>query len=180
MCLLWRNVCLVLWPIFWLGYLFFWSWAGGVACIFLRLILCCFVCYYFLPIWGLTDFYVYVKCFCVYVNGRKEGRKAGDKPWGLVYTDTNFWIYVGYTDFIAYVKGRKGGDNPCALSISDTDFLGYISAEVLTHPWLSPPPLEFWVCVYISESLCCKWLSLFFQFHPLGRLLFSSFVADFL
>ena len=25
---------------FWLGHLFFWSWAGGVACIFLRLILC--------------------------------------------------------------------------------------------------------------------------------------------
>ena len=24
------------------------------ACIFLRLILCCFVCYYFLPIWGLS------------------------------------------------------------------------------------------------------------------------------
>ena len=32
----WRNVCL-LWPIFWLGHLFFWNWA---ACIFWRLILC--------------------------------------------------------------------------------------------------------------------------------------------
>ena len=39
-CLLWRNVCLVLWPIFWLGLLFFWKWAAGVACIFLRLIFC--------------------------------------------------------------------------------------------------------------------------------------------
>ena len=39
-CLLWRNVCLVLWPIFWLGRLFFWDWAAGAACIFLRLILC--------------------------------------------------------------------------------------------------------------------------------------------
>ena len=29
-----------LWPIFWLGLLFFWNWAAGVACIFLRLILC--------------------------------------------------------------------------------------------------------------------------------------------
>ena len=38
--LLSRNVCLVLWPIFWLGHLFFWNWAAGVACIFLRLILC--------------------------------------------------------------------------------------------------------------------------------------------
>ena len=28
-CLLWRNVCLVLWPIFWLGHLFFWNWAPG-------------------------------------------------------------------------------------------------------------------------------------------------------
>ena len=60
MCLLaiclsfWRNVCLVLWPIFWLGCLFFWSWAAGVACIFLRLILCCFICYYFLPFWRLS------------------------------------------------------------------------------------------------------------------------------
>ena len=39
-CLLWRNVCLVLWLIFWSGHLFFWNWAAGVACIFLRLILC--------------------------------------------------------------------------------------------------------------------------------------------
>ena len=35
-----ENVCLVLWPIFWLYHLFFWNWAVGVACIFLRLILC--------------------------------------------------------------------------------------------------------------------------------------------
>jgi len=39
-CLLWRNVYLVLWPIFWLGRLFFWSWAVGVACIVLRLVVC--------------------------------------------------------------------------------------------------------------------------------------------
>ena len=38
--LLWRNVCLVLSPIFWLGRLFFWNWTAGAACIFLRLILC--------------------------------------------------------------------------------------------------------------------------------------------
>ena len=37
---LYINVYLVLWPIFWLGHLFFWNWAVGVACIFLRLILC--------------------------------------------------------------------------------------------------------------------------------------------
>ena len=39
-CLLWRNVCIVLWPIFWSGHLFFWYWAAWAACIFLRLILC--------------------------------------------------------------------------------------------------------------------------------------------
>jgi len=27
-------------PVFWLGRLFFWNWTAGVACIFLRLILC--------------------------------------------------------------------------------------------------------------------------------------------
>ena len=32
--------CLVLWPIFWLGHLFFWNWAAGVACMFLRLVVC--------------------------------------------------------------------------------------------------------------------------------------------
>ena len=31
---------LILWPIFWLGHLFFWNWAAGVACIFLRLVIC--------------------------------------------------------------------------------------------------------------------------------------------
>ena len=36
-----------------------------------------------------------------------EGRKDGDKPCGLAHTDRDFWIYVGYTDFIADVKGRK-------------------------------------------------------------------------
>ena len=46
MCLLaiclsfWRNVCFVLWPIFWLDCLFFWNWAAGVAFMSLRLILC--------------------------------------------------------------------------------------------------------------------------------------------
>ena len=41
--LLWRNVCLVLWPIFWLDHLFSWNWAAGVACIFLSLIICLFL-----------------------------------------------------------------------------------------------------------------------------------------
>ena len=59
-----ENVCLVLWPIFWLGHLFFWSWSGGVAYIFLRLIPCCFVCYYFLPIWGMSFHLAYSFLCC--------------------------------------------------------------------------------------------------------------------
>ena len=35
-CLLWRNVCLVLWPAFSLGHLFFWYWATWAACKFWR------------------------------------------------------------------------------------------------------------------------------------------------
>ena len=35
-----RNVYLVIWPIFWLGHLFFWYRAVWAACIFLRLIIC--------------------------------------------------------------------------------------------------------------------------------------------
>ena len=35
-----EKCLLVLWLIFWLGHLFFWNWAAGVACIFLRLVLC--------------------------------------------------------------------------------------------------------------------------------------------
>ena len=46
-CLLWRNVCLVLWLTFWLGHFFFWNWAAGVACMFLRLILCPLLCFIF-------------------------------------------------------------------------------------------------------------------------------------
>ena len=34
------DKCLVLWLFFWLGRLFFWNWAAGVACIFLRLVVC--------------------------------------------------------------------------------------------------------------------------------------------
>ena len=41
-CLLWRNVCLVLWPSFWLSHLFFLYWDAWVACTFWRLILCYF------------------------------------------------------------------------------------------------------------------------------------------
>ena len=38
-CLLWRNVCLGLFPTVWLG-LFFWYWVVWAACIFWKLILC--------------------------------------------------------------------------------------------------------------------------------------------
>ena len=39
-CLLWRNVSLDPLSIFWLGSLFFYSWATWAACVFWRLILC--------------------------------------------------------------------------------------------------------------------------------------------
>ena len=39
-CLLWRNVCLGLFPTFWLGCLFSWYWFVWAACTFWKLILC--------------------------------------------------------------------------------------------------------------------------------------------
>ena len=39
-CLLWRNVCVCLFPTFWLGCSFFWYWVVWAACIFWKLILC--------------------------------------------------------------------------------------------------------------------------------------------
>ena len=39
-----EKCLLVLWHIFWLGSLFFWNWAAGVACIFLRLVLFQLLC----------------------------------------------------------------------------------------------------------------------------------------
>ena len=36
--------CLVLWPTFWLGHLFFWNWAIWAAYIYWRLILCQLLC----------------------------------------------------------------------------------------------------------------------------------------
>ena len=38
--LLWRNVCLCLLPIFWLGSSFFWYWAALAFCVFWKLIPC--------------------------------------------------------------------------------------------------------------------------------------------
>ena len=40
LCLLWRNICLGLLTIFWLGCLFFWHWAAGALCRFWRLTPC--------------------------------------------------------------------------------------------------------------------------------------------
>ena len=104
-----------------------------------------------------------------------QGRKGRDKPCGLAHTVADFWIYVGYTDFSACVKGRKngermgGGENPCELSITDTDFHGYISTDLLIHPWLFPllfPPLWNSGFVFASQSVYVvnDFLSLFFNF----------------
>ena len=64
-CLLWRNVCLGLFPTFWLGCLFFWYWVVSAACIFWKLVLCqFFICYYFLPFWGLSFHLAYSFLCC--------------------------------------------------------------------------------------------------------------------
>ena len=51
---------------FWLGHLFFWSWAAGAACIFFwdDFFVSCFVCYYFLPFWRLSFHlaYSFLRC----------------------------------------------------------------------------------------------------------------------
>ena len=39
-CRLWRNVCLDLFPTFWMGCWFFWYWVVWAACILWKLILC--------------------------------------------------------------------------------------------------------------------------------------------
>ena len=42
-------------PTFWLGFLLFWYWVEWAAYVFWKLILCCFICYYyFLPFWRLS------------------------------------------------------------------------------------------------------------------------------
>ena len=43
----------------------FWNWATDIAYIFLRLILCCFVYYYFLPSWSLSFHLAYSFLCCV-------------------------------------------------------------------------------------------------------------------
>ena len=59
--LLWRNVCLVLFPTFWLGCLFFWHWVVWAAYIFWKLVLCHLS--HFLPFWEF--FHLAYSClFC--------------------------------------------------------------------------------------------------------------------
>ena len=49
---------------FGLGRLFFWNWSEGAACIFLRLIVSCFICYYFLSFWRLSFHLAYSFLCC--------------------------------------------------------------------------------------------------------------------
>ena len=53
-----------LFPIFWLGCLFFWYWIVWAACIFWKLFVSCFICYYFLPFWGLSFHLAYSFLCC--------------------------------------------------------------------------------------------------------------------
>ena len=49
---------------FLIALLFFWCWAAWAACLFCRLILISFICYYFLPFWGLSFHLVYSFLCC--------------------------------------------------------------------------------------------------------------------
>ena len=52
-------------PTFWLGCLFFWYWVVWAACIFWKLILWqLFICYFFLPFWGLSFHLAYSFLCC--------------------------------------------------------------------------------------------------------------------
>jgi len=58
-CLPWRNTCLGLLVIIWLGCLFLDTELHELFLLFWRLILCCFICKYLLSFWGLTFHLVY-------------------------------------------------------------------------------------------------------------------------
>ena len=78
-CLLWRNVCLGLMPIFWLGCLFFCYLVVWAVRIFWKLILCyCFIYYYFLLFWGLSLHFAYSFLCCAEAKFNK-----------------NFWVQLG-------------------------------------------------------------------------------------
>ena len=63
-----ENVCLGLFPTFWLGCLFLWHWVVWAAYIFWKLILCqVFICYYFLPFWVLSFHLAYSFLSCAEV-----------------------------------------------------------------------------------------------------------------
>ena len=55
-CRLWRNVCLDLFPTFWMGCWFFWYWVVWAACITLEINPLSVVSFaiIFLPFWGLS------------------------------------------------------------------------------------------------------------------------------
>ena len=85
-CLLGRTVYLDLLPIFWLGCLFFWYWAGWVVCIVWRLISwICFIYKYFLSFWGLSFCLVYGFLCCIKVFKFQQVL--------LVY----FWLYFHFS-----------------------------------------------------------------------------------
>ena len=68
------EISVFLWPISWLGHLFFWNWAAGVACIFVRLILC-----------------QLLRSTPVFLPGEFRGQRrlqAGYSPWNRKELDT--------------------------------------------------------------------------------------------
>ena len=64
-CILWRNVCLDLLPIFWWGCLLFMLSSIKYLYILEINLISCFTCNYFLPFWGLSFHFVYGFFCCV-------------------------------------------------------------------------------------------------------------------
>ena len=99
-CLLWRNVCLVLWPILWLGHLFFWYWAA--ACVFWRLILCqLFHLLLFSPILKA----VFTPCFTPSLIVQKVLSLIRSRLFIFVFSSTLLWE-VGHRGFCHYLCQR--------------------------------------------------------------------------
>ena len=146
-----------LWPIFWLGHLFFWNWASGVACIFLRLILCCFICYYFLPIWGLS-FHLIVS-FVV--------QKL------LSFIRSHLFIF-------AFISNILGGERILLWFMSESVPLSFLIVQ-LSHPYMTTgKTVAFTRHTFAGKvmSLLCNMLSrLVITFLPRSKCLFMAAVT---
>ena len=138
-CLLWRNVYLVLWPMFWVGRWFSWNWAAGVACIFLRLVVSQLLhLLLFSPIrrrqWNPTP---------VLLPGKSHGWRSleGSIPWDCWGSDTTEQLHFHFS----FSSIGEGNGNPLQCSCLENPRDG--------GPW--------WAAIYrVSQSRTrLKWLS---------------------